>query len=89
MAILCDMMMMMMTMMMMMMMKCETGSCWQENVVRDFELNELHLQCKKTPLTKHRDRNIAAASTGTAATAAAEASDDLAESVDSDVKKTQ
>jgi len=85
MAILCD-------MMMMMMMKCETGTCWQENVVRDFELNELHLQCKKTPLTKHRDRNIATASIATAAAAAvpaAEASDDLAESVDSDVKKTQ
>jgi len=63
-------------------------ACWQENVVRDFELNELHLQCKKTPLTKHRDRNVAAASTAPAA-AAAESSDDLVDNVDSDVKKTQ
>ena len=68
-------------------------ACLQENVVRDFELNELHLQCKKTPLTKHRDRKDAAATTTTTAAAAAEpaveASDDLPHEVDSDEKKTQ
>ena len=64
-------------------------------MVRDFELNELHLQCKKTPLTKHRDRKDAAsAATSISATAAdaepaAETSDDLPDEVDSDEKKTQ
>jgi len=75
---------------------------WQENVVRDFELNELYLTCKKTPLTKHRDRTSAVSTTNsttttTSATASnstadapiAEASDSLPEDVDDDVKKTQ
>jgi len=70
--------------------KCETNTRLQENVVRDFELNELHLQCKKTPLTKHRDRKDAANSTAAAAAApAAEAIDDLPDNVDTDEKKTQ
>jgi len=60
----------------------------QENVVRDFELNELHLQCKKIPLTKHRDRKDAA-SNAAAASPAAEADADLPDDVDADVKKTQ
>lgn len=62
-----------------------------ENVVRDFELNELHLQCKKTPLTKHRDRKDAASTAAAAAAAepAADANDDLPDEVDSDEKKTQ
>jgi len=75
--------------------------CLQENVVRDFELNELHLQCKKTPLTKHRDKKdvinnhtaTAAAADAAAAAAttepAAEANEDLVNDVDADVKKTQ
>ena len=67
-------------------------------MVRDFELNELHLQCKKTPLTKHRDRKDLTNSVTTTATAAvsapdagpaAEADEDLPNSVDTDVKKTQ
>jgi len=66
---------------------CESDACWQENVVRDFELNELHLQCKKNPLTKHRDRKDVPNSAPTAP--AAEASDDLPDSVGVDEKKTQ
>jgi len=58
----------------------------QENVVGDFELNELYLQCKKTPLTKQRDRKHAAAA---AADADAAASDDLSDSASADIKKTQ
>ena len=75
----------------------------QENVVRDFELNELHLQCKKTPLSKHRDRKdaatnnaatatdttTAAADTTTTTTTTSEASEVLADDVDPAVKKTQ
>lgn len=61
----------------------------QENVVRDFELNELHLQCKKTPLTKHRDRNTNNAVTATDTTTTAEASEVLPDDVDQEVKKTQ
>ena len=65
-------------------------------MVRDFELNELHLQCKKTPLTKHRDRKDAANTAATITDTAAadeppvETSDDLPPTeVDSDEKKTQ
>ena len=63
--------------------------------MRDFELNELHLQCKKTPLTKHRDRKDAANSVANAGDAtvdagpAAEADEDLSDNVDTAVKKTQ
>ena len=65
----------------------------QENVVRDFELNEVHLQCKKTPLTKHRDTKdapstVAAATTSTSEPAA-ETVDDLPDEIDADEKKTQ
>jgi len=49
-------------------------------VVRDFELNELHLQCKKTLLSRRRDRKDVSAAESTA-----EVGDDLS----SDVKKTQ
>ena len=69
----------------------------QENVVRDFELNEVHLQCKKTPLTKHRDTKdapstVAAAATTTSTSTsepAAETVDDLPDEIDADEKKTQ
>jgi len=67
----------------------------QENVVRDFELNEVHLQCKKTPLTKHRDTKdapstVAAATTSTSTSEpAAETVDDLPDEIDADEKKTQ
>jgi len=69
----------------------------QENVVRDFELNEVHLQCKKTPLTKHRDTKdapstvaAAAATTSTSTSEpAAETVDDLPDEIDADEKKTQ
>jgi len=69
----------------------------QENVVCDFELNEVHLQCKKTPLTKHRDTKdapstVAAAATTTSTSTsepAAETVDDLPDEIDADEKKTQ
>ena len=64
-------------------------------MVRDFELNEVHLQCKKTPLTKHRDTKdapstVAAATTSTSTSEpAAETVDDLPDEIDADEKKTQ
>jgi len=70
----------------------------QENVVCDFELNEVHLQCKKTPLTKHRDTKDAPSTVAAAAAAAtststsepaAETVDDLPDEIDADEKKTQ
>ena len=68
-------------------------------MVRDFELNEVHLQCKKTPLTKHRDTKDAPSTVAAAAAAAttststsepaAETVDDLPDEIDADEKKTQ